>query len=263
MDKIIAELYGKYDKNKPQLCRTSIETFAETVLGLIFSQHAQSHIETQQDFAEYFNKNKDVLKKILNCLEKDFHQEFDREQIITDFYTKLSTVADKLKLDAEFFQQQDPAAFNTDLVILSYPGFYAVCIYRVAHALSDLKVQYLPRVLSEYAHSKTGIDIHPHAKIGVPFFVDHGTGVVIGETCEIGDRVKIYQGVTLGALSVSKKKQGKKRHPTIEDDVLIYANATILGGRTLVGKNSTIGGNVWLTESVEENSTIVNEVTSV
>lgn len=257
MKEIISELYNKYDKNKPQLCKKSIEGFADTILGLIFSQHANHHIKTIEDFEKLFEQNKQLLGKILKCLEVEFHQHMNIDKVISDFYHQLSGLADKMKQDAEFFQAQDPAAFNTDIVILSYPGFFAICIYRIAHLLSNLGVKLLPRVLTEYAHSKTGIDIHPHAKIGVPFFIDHGTGIVIGETTEIGDRVKIYQGVTLGALSVSKKSTGKKRHPTIEDDCLIYANATILGGETIVGRKSVIGGNVWLTRSVDDNSLIV------
>jgi serine O-acetyltransferase len=148
----------------------------------------------------------------------------------------------------------DPAAKGYDEIIFSYPGLRAITVYRIAHQLYLLGVPLIPRIMTEYAHSRTGIDIHPGAHIGESFFIDHGTGVVIGETSTIGNRVRIYQGVTLGALSLSKaeckKLRNKKRHPALEDDVIIYANATILGGETIVGARSVIGGNVWLTHSV-------------
>jgi len=150
----------------------------------------------------------------------------------------------------------DPAAKCKEEVILSYPGLEAICVYRIAHFLFKNGIPLIPRIMTEYIHSKAGIDIHPGAQIGESFFIDHGTGVVVGETCVIGKNVKIYQGVTLGALSVQKNLQDKKRHPTIEDDVTIYANATILGGNTIIGKGSTIGGNTWVTKSVEPNSVI-------
>ena len=155
-----------------------------------------------------------------------------------------------LVADARFFVESDPAADCIEEVIVAYPGFYAISVFRVAHILYDLKVPILPRLLTEHAHTQTGIDIHPGATIGVPFFIDHGTGIVVGQTTLIGNRVKLYQGVTLGALAVRKEAQGQKRHPTIEDNVIIYAGSCILGGDTTVGNDSVIGGNVWLTESV-------------
>jgi serine O-acetyltransferase len=148
----------------------------------------------------------------------------------------------------------DPAAKGYDEIIFSYPGIWAIMVYRIAHELYHREIPLMSRIMTEHAHSLTGIDIHPGAHIGESFFIDHGTGVVIGETCTIGNRVRIYQGVTLGALSLSKEEckrlRSKKRHPSIEDDVIIYANATILGGDTVVGARSVIGGNVWLTHSV-------------
>ena len=154
------------------------------------------------------------------------------------------------RLDTIAAYNGDPAAKSGEEVIVSYPGLEAIIVYRIAHFLYECGVPVLPRIMSEHVHGKTGIDIHPGAKIGESFFIDHGTGVVIGETTVIGNNVKIYQGVTLGALSVKKTLQDKKRHPTIEDDVTIYANATILGGETVIGKGSVIGGNSWITESV-------------
>ena len=150
---------------------------------------------------------------------------------------------------------QDPAATGIDEIVACYPGLYAIAIYRVAHRLLGDGAEVLPRMLTEHAHSRTGIDIHPGATIGTSFFIDHGTGIVVGETCLIGNRVRIYQGVTLGALSVrdrgrTDKPNPKKRHPTIEDDVIIYANATILGGDTVIGRGAVVGGNAWITYSV-------------
>jgi serine O-acetyltransferase len=154
----------------------------------------------------------------------------------------------------------DPAAKYADEIIFSYPGLFAITVYRVAHQLYEQGVPLIPRIMTEYAHSVTGIDIHPGVKVGESFFIDHGTGVVIGETTEIGDRVRIYQGVTLGALSLSKDEcailRNRKRHPTIENDVIIYANATILGGNTVIGEGSVIGGNVWITESVPPRTSV-------
>ena len=150
----------------------------------------------------------------------------------------------------------DPAAKSPEEVILSYPGLEAILVHRIAYFLHINGVPIIPRIMSEHVHGKTGIDIHPGAKIGESFFIDHGTGVVIGETCIIGNNVKLYQGVTLGALSVQKDLQDKKRHPTIEDNVTLYANATILGGNTVIGKGCIIGGNTWITKSIEAGSTI-------
>ena len=149
-----------------------------------------------------------------------------------------------------------PAANNIEEVYLAYPGFYAIAVYRFSHEFYKIDMPLIPRLMSEYAHRLTGIDINPGAEIGTPFFIDHGTGIVIGETAVIKDHVKIYQGVTLGALQVTKEMQGEKRHPTVEDNVTIYANATILGGDTIIGKNSTIGGNVWVIASIPENSLV-------
>lgn len=156
----------------------------------------------------------------------------------------------KIQLDTNAAFSGDPAAKSNEEVVLSYPGLEAILVYRIAHFLYENGVPVIPRIMTEHVHGKTGIDIHPGATIGESFFIDHGTGVVIGETCIIGKNVKIYQGVTLGALSVKKNLMDKKRHPTIEDDVTIYANATILGGNTVIGKGCTIGGNTWVTKSV-------------
>ena len=171
----------------------------------------------------------------------------------------LDRIKETLLQDAGFILESDPAATELMEVIAIYPGFFAIFCYRIAHLFTQLSVSLLPRMITEHAHRITGIDIHPMAKIGSPFSIDHGTGVVIGETALIGNRVKLYQGVTLGALSVDKQKASKKRHPTIEDDVILYAGCTILGGETVVGRNSIIGGNVWLTESILPNSVVYHK----
>ena len=174
------------------------------------------------------------------------------------FTSQFPAIQKVLKLDAEATCDADPAATSVDEVILAYPGFYALACYRLAHHLLDLGIPLLPRLITERAHRVTGIDIHPGATIGRAIAIDHGTGIVIGETSVVGDRVRLYQGVTLGALSVRKDLAQTRRHPTIGDDVVIYANATILGGDTVVGHSSVIGGNVWLTHSVPPHSIVTN-----
>jgi serine O-acetyltransferase len=201
-----------------------------------------------------FNQYMDSLSILDPTLKNDGPKRVDA------FFESFEEIALKLDTDVNAAFIGDPAAYSKEEVIITYPGFYAVCIYRFAHALYKLKVPLLPRLMSEYAHEKTGIDIHPGAEIGESFFIDHGTGVVIGETSIIGKNVKIYQGVTLGALSVKKKLQSIKRHPTIENDVVIYANSSILGGETVVGRNCVIGGNVWLTQSIPAGSVVFNKL---
>ena len=177
---------------------------------------------------------------------------------------QLPKIRHQLVLDVQAAYDGDPASGCYEEIILSYPGIYAIMLYRIAHELHKMKVRLIPRIMTEHAHNLTGIDIHPGAKIGNYFFIDHGTGVVIGETCEIGDHVKVYQGVTLGALSfktdeVGNLVRGTKRHPTIENQVTIYAGATILGGNTVIGEGSIIGGNVWITQSVPPKSKIITK----
>lgn len=190
-----------------------------------------------------------VYSVLLENLSNLLNQE-DAEKITDAFISELPKLQTKLYEEAKNFLKNDPAARTVEEVILAYPGFFALTVHRIAHELYKLAVPIIPRLFSEYAHSKVGVDIHPGAEIGNMFFIDHGTGIVIGETTIIGENVKIYQGVTLGALFVTKSLKNKKRHPTIEDNVVIYAGATILGGDTVIGHDSTIGGNVWLTKSV-------------
>jgi serine O-acetyltransferase len=183
----------------------------------------------------------------VNCEERG-------QEIATLFLHELLRLRTLLAKDIRAAYEGDPAAKSFDEIIFGYPGLFAITVYRIAHQLYEQSVSLIPRIMTEYAHSLTGIDIHPGARIGESFFIDHGTGVVIGETTEIGNRVRIYQGVTLGALSLPKEAverlRNEKRHPTIEDDVIIYAGVTILGGEAVIGARSVIGGNVWITESV-------------
>jgi len=183
-------------------------------------------------------------------------------QVAMEFLEALPGVRCVLQTDVEAAFEGDPAAKSTDEVMVAYPGIEAIAVYRLAHQLYEQGVDLIPRIMTEWAHSRTGIDIHPGAAIGEFFFIDHGTGVVVGETCDIGNRVKVYHGVTLGALSTygGQKIRGKKRHPTIEDEVTIYPNATILGGDTKVGARSTIGGNVWLVQSVPPDSVVTYQL---
>lgn len=178
------------------------------------------------------------------------------EDVVLEFFRAVPELRRKLNLDLHAAYDGDPAAQNIEEIVFSYPAIRAITAYRVAHHFCGAGVPMIPRIITEHAHSETGIDIHPSAVIGERFFIDHGTGVVIGETAEIGDGVKLYQGVTLGALSVPDRDRATKRHPTIEDDVTIYSGATILGGDTVIGRGSTVGGNVWLTRSVPPGSRI-------
>ncbi len=201
-----------------------------------------------------------MLKKymlILTSKEKAFTEKSIEETLAT-FFERLSKTRELLEEDLAAAFDGDPAATGKEIIVAAYPGFFAITIYRIAHELALLSIPAIPRMMSEYVHGKTGIDIHPNAEIGRRFFIDHGTGVVIGETTKIGDTVKIYQGVTLGALSTRKGQglKGVKRHPTIGNNVTIYSNATVLGGETTVGDDSVIGGNVFLIRSVPKNSKI-------
>jgi serine O-acetyltransferase len=180
------------------------------------------------------------------------------DEVVYKFYASLEEIYQNLRLDATKIYEEDPAAISVHEVIVSYPGFYATAVYRIANRLSQLSVPILPRILSEHAHGRTGVDIHPNAQIDVPFFIDHGTGIVIGATSIIGKNVCIYQGVTLGAAQVSKVLSDIKRHPTVEDNVIIYARSTILGGRTVIGHDSVIGGSVFLTKTVAPYSSVFN-----
>ena len=225
-----------------------IAGWALQVIRLLYPEQSKRLYTYVLQLEAEFIKLESELCELLDAT-RGRHSE-DNEEIAKTFFNGLPELYRLLNTDIEATFAGDPAAKSEFEVIRAYPGFYAVSFYRLAHSLYQLGVPLIPRILTEYAHSKTGIDIHPAAQIADHFFIDHGTGVVIGETCIIGRHVKIYQGVTLGALSVVKNPVHTQRHPTVEDSVVIYAGATILGGRTVIGEGSIIGGNVWLTKTV-------------
>ena len=230
---------------------------ADQVICLLFPQRGclgtQGIADTESNLIELKRRFGDYVNSVI-VLNPDLKDKVTEK--VDSFFDELPTLAGLLDLDIAAAFNGDPAAYSKEEIIITYPGFYAVCMYRIAHSLHKLGIPLIPRLLSEYAHEKTGIDIHPGSQIDEGFFIDHGTGVVIGETAIIGKNVKIYQGVTLGALSVKKKMQSIKRHPTIENDVVIYANSTILGGETVIGSGSVIGGNTWIVASVPQGSVV-------
>lgn len=221
-------------------------------MGLMFPSFVSKPIRNRQDFDMHIRDLEESFEQIMykNLINKP------AAEVREAFFSSLPEIYKQLTQDVEAMHEGDPASQDREEVIRAYPGFIAISAYRIAHRLHQLEVRNLPRMITEYAHSVTGIDIHPHATIGEYFCIDHGTGIVIGETTIIGDYVKIYQGVTLGALSVRKEDASVKRHPTIGDHVVLYAGATILGGNTIIGEHSVIGGNVWLTSSVPPYSKI-------
>ncbi|QHL87467.1 serine acetyltransferase [Nibribacter ruber] len=241
-------LWGLHQQNQLRVPTALLCQFLDRLMQLLFPPLAEPPYKTEHALRQEAQFLEQELQRLLQGVQH--LGAFSAIETSRQFIQVLPQLYDQIIEDARFILQEDPAARHIEEVMRTYPGFQAIGVYRMAHFLHLHEVPILPRILTEYAHSKTGIDIHPGAKIGVPFCIDHGTGVVIGETTEIGRFVKLYQGVTLGALSVSKHMQDIKRHPTIEDHVVIYAGATILGGATVIGAHSIIGGNVWLTESV-------------
>jgi serine O-acetyltransferase len=231
-----------------------VAIFFNDLLGTLFAEYTQLNFQSYDHFKEHLDRLEKELDRIVRF--NPHKGKVEVGAIAGHFFDLLPEILEKLNEDVVAMYEGDPAAKSKSEVIQTYPGFYAIAAYRIAHQLHALGVQGIPRVITEHAHSKTGIDIHPSARIGKHFCIDHGTGVVIGETAVIGDHVKIYQGVTLGALSVSKDDASKKRHPTLEDHVVVYAGATILGGETNIGHDSVVGGNVWLTRSVPAHSKI-------
>jgi serine O-acetyltransferase len=219
-------------------------------VGLLFPQHYSDGAATEEQLLARIS----LLRAELNSMLHTVLPQQRSAEIADELIHALPAISERLRGDAVAIVAGDPAAESLDEVVAAYPGFFAIAVHRIAHELHRLRVPTLPRLLAEVAHARTGIDIHPGASIGRAFCIDHGTGIVIGETAIIGDEVKLYQGVTLGALSVSKSAAGTKRHPTIEDRVVLYANATVLGGDIVVGHDSVIGGNVWLTTSVPPRS---------
>lgn len=230
----------------------TIAQWASGLMCLLYPELSVRNYEAPEDVEKEFKRLETALTRMLNATKACC--DCNNELISNRFFQGTPELYRVLNTDVEAILNGDPAAKSEFEVIRAYPGFYALCFYRIAHLLLTLDVPLLPRILTEYAHSKTGIDIHPGAEIGEYCYVDHGTGIVIGETAIIGNYVKLYQGVTLGALSVDKSMVSVKRHPTVEDNVIIYSNATVLGGDTVIGHNSIIGGNVWLTHSVPAGS---------
>lgn len=263
--------------------KQKVAAFIKLVRSAMFPNIYDSAVVREQDLGQSVEKRLREAAVLLDCivaevmvnqchLQKRERKDCDKcrenaRKITLHFMDQLPGIARLLNTDIEAAYCGDPAAISNEEILLSYPGFEAVSIYRLAHALYKRHIPLLPRIMTELAHSATGIDIHPGASIGEYFFIDHGTGVVIGETCTIGKWVKVYQGVTLGAKSFELDKNGHpvkgvKRHPDIEDNVIIYSGATILGGDTVIGAGSVIGGNVWLTHSVGPCTTVYNSTPS-
>ena len=240
--------------------RPLAKTIGERSLGILFPHFAR-FIDCE---AEHIDAELNELVSLLDQFEQTLGELYPtvKTGVAQGLVNQLLPIYEGLREDANAIFHGDPAAKTIDEVILTYPGFQAIAVYRIAHQLLLLGVPLLPRLLAEWAHAETGIDIHPGAHIGRSFFIDHGTGVVIGETSVIGTGVKLYQGVTLGALVVEKELSGTKRHPTIENNVVIYANATILGGDTVIGHDSIVGGNAFITASIPAFS-VVNRQSTV
>jgi serine O-acetyltransferase len=243
--KKVLAVTGSFCHEVPSLVKT--HKFVNDTIDLLFpirTDKGATLLQIEAKWEDLQSQFRDLLTPLQPMLEKSV------EDLSNELFGYIPALHDKLLKDAQTFLKFDPAAKCCEEVILCYPGYFAIAIYRLSHELYKMNIPILPRIISEYAHTKTGIDIHPGATIGSKFFIDHGTGIVIGETTVIGNSVKIYQGVTLGALYVGKELSNKKRHPTIEDNVIIYAGSTILGGGTIIGHDTVIGGNTWLTESV-------------
>ncbi|GAA0877994.1 serine acetyltransferase [Algoriphagus jejuensis] len=248
MDSLIKKIHLAHQHSVDFPSPKVIHQFFEDLLGLLFPEFSAHNVREEDDVRSSLQN---LQAQLTVMLSRNAHlHSGDGEKLAQSFFEGLETVFDWINQDVDAMFAGDPAAKSRSEILRSYPGFYAISAYRIANHLHKLGVTLVPRMITEYAHSKTGVDIHPGARIGQYFCIDHGTGVVIGETTIIGNHVKVYQGVTLGALSVEKADADVKRHPTIEDHVVIYSGATILGGKTIIGKNSVIGGNVWLTKSV-------------
>jgi len=249
-------------KREIHTCNASLKKesidFLNEIIDLLFPHFSSKIYYSPKDIIAKLQLLERNLISVLKIVVEDVDESINK--IAKNFFSEIPKVHDMLWLDAEAIFRGDPAAESIDEVILAYPGFMAIAIYRLAHEINKFGVPIVPRILTEHAHEITGIDIHPGAEIDSPFFIDHGTGIVIGETTKIGKNVKIYQGVTLGALSVDKSLANVKRHPTIQDDVIIYSQAVILGGETVIGQGSIIGGNAWVTQSVPSNSIVYSKM---
>lgn len=227
--------------------------FIENLIHALFPIRQNCPVD-EGEIAIELDRSAVKLRELLYSIRKSLDR--SPTELVDDFFSMVPEAFEQLAEDADAVTKFDPAASCVEEIILCYPGFYAITVYRMAHILYELKVPVLPRIMAEYAHEKTGIDIHPGAQIASPFFIDHGTGVVIGETAHIGKEVRIYQGVTLGALTVERSMTNTRRHPSIEDHVVIYAGSTILGGDTVIGHHTVVGGNTWITESILPHSVV-------
>jgi serine O-acetyltransferase len=258
MDKaFLQKILTKHKTIEPFPPTSQVCKLVTRILLTLFPEQTRHLQENIEDIEKQFQLHETELTNILSSMQK--HLPEDAAVIAKKFMDKIPCIHEILLTDIEAILSGDPAAKSEYEVIRTYPGIYAISFYRLAHELFLLNVPLLPRMITEFAHSKTGIDIHPGATIDSHFFIDHGTGITIGETCHIGKNVKMYQGITLGALSVSKDMASTKRHPTIEDNVVIYSGATILGGNTIVGHDTIIGGNVWLTNSLPPFSKVYHQ----
>jgi serine O-acetyltransferase len=253
----IERLYTKHLQTESFPPTSSVYKLVTKIMLTLFPEQARKHFKSAQDLNAAFEMFETELCNILITMQQ--HLPGKANELAAAFMNKLPDVYDELNTDLEAIVKGDPAAKSEYEVIRAYPGFYSMAFYRMAHVLHNLNIPLLPRALTEYAHSKTGIDIHPGARVGTYMFIDHGTGITIGETAVIGKHVKLYQGVTLGALSVAKDMANTKRHPTIEDHVVIYSGATILGGDTVIGHHCVVGGNVWLTNSLPPHTRIYHQ----
>jgi serine O-acetyltransferase len=255
LDELASELRQKREYHSLGISlKHDSEAFIHSILSVLFPHYTKDKYSSLEGIKFHLFQLEKQLKLIVSPLLSNTSLYI--EDVTDHFFKALPDVYHKLWYDAQAIFEGDPAALSVDEVIFTYPGFFAIAIYRLAHEFYKLQVPVFPRLLTEYAHEKTAIDIHPGAKIGESFAIDHGTGIVIGESTIVGSHVKLYQGVTLGALSVDKQMASQKRHPTIEDHVVIYAHAVVLGGKTVVGHHSVVGGNVWMTASVPPNSVV-------
>lgn len=248
------ELFSAQEKCPDCPSPGTVADFFERLIGILFPPFSEKKFKSKKEIDLALEELRLELTQILE--RNAYQNDLDGTQTAKDFFKALPEIRQHLLWDVDAMYEGDPAAKSRSEVVRTYPGFLAIAAYRVAHKLHCSDIVMIPRMITEYAHGKTGIDIHPGAKIADHFCIDHGTGSVIGETTEIGSYVKLYQGVTLGGLSVNKADASLKRHPTIKDRVVIYAGATILGGETEVGENSIVGGNVWLTQSIPPNSKV-------
>ena len=242
------KLYQEHQSAPKCATPSAVGKWFKSTIGLLFPGFCEHDYQKEEELVTQAQNLEKALVSILSCGKAD---SLDQSTMLArQFFEQLPELKDLLEKDIDALYEGDPAAKSRAEIIRSYPGFYAIAAHRVGHSFYKMNIPLIPRIISENAHAQTGVDIHPGAQIGAYFCIDHGTGVVVGETTVVGNHVKIYQGVTLGALSVENRNIQNKRHPTIEDHVVIYAGATILGGNTVVGAEAVIGGGVWLTKSV-------------